>query len=240
MRGALARYDDRERTRFWAARVGEDAGVTHRCYLALTLWHLGYADQALKLSCEACELARAIDHPFSLAYAQHHASWLRQLMRLGDETVKSGQEQIRYSAERGFPLFHATGLVYAAAGGLLQGETERSLLELVAGLDAYRATGAALALPHYLGILGEALTKSGRGSGAGGLLNHALGRWWNEVTSVAMKPSCTAWGGELAWREGREPAEVEERLFLRAMGCRQGTTKQGVGASSHDEPCAAV
>ena len=33
---ALARYDDdRERTRMWAVRVGEHAGVTHRCYLAL-------------------------------------------------------------------------------------------------------------------------------------------------------------------------------------------------------------
>ena len=217
---ALARYDDRERTRFWAARVGEDAGVTHRCYLALTLWHLGYADQALKLSCEACELARAIDHPFSLAYAQHHASWLRQLMRLGDETVKSGQEQIRYSAERGFPLFHATGLVYAAAGGLLQGETERSLLELVAGLDAYRATGAALALPHYLGILGEALTKSGRGSGAGGLLNHALAVV-ERSNERCHEAELHRLGGELAWREGREPAEVE-RLFLRAMDVARG------------------
>ncbi|MGA8436560.1 MAG: AAA family ATPase, partial [Methyloceanibacter sp.] len=34
---ALAHYDDdHERTRMWATRVGEHAGVTHRCYLALT------------------------------------------------------------------------------------------------------------------------------------------------------------------------------------------------------------
>ena len=38
---ALSRYDDRERTRLWASRVGEDAGVTHRCYLALALWQSG-------------------------------------------------------------------------------------------------------------------------------------------------------------------------------------------------------
>ena len=44
---ALARYDDdRERTLMWAVRVGEHAGVTHRCYLALALWHLGFADDA--------------------------------------------------------------------------------------------------------------------------------------------------------------------------------------------------
>src|SRR5262249_26827311 len=38
---ALADFDDRERTRFWAGHTGQDAGVTHRCYLALALWHLG-------------------------------------------------------------------------------------------------------------------------------------------------------------------------------------------------------
>ena len=38
---ALSRYDDRERTRLWASLVGEDAGVTHRCYLALGLVALG-------------------------------------------------------------------------------------------------------------------------------------------------------------------------------------------------------
>src|SRR6185503_1713153 len=46
---ALAGYDDRERTKFWTTYTGHDAGVTHRCYLALTLWHLGYPDQAFKV-----------------------------------------------------------------------------------------------------------------------------------------------------------------------------------------------
>ena len=44
---AIAEFDNRERTAFWAGLVGEDAGVTHRCYLALALWHLGFPDQAL-------------------------------------------------------------------------------------------------------------------------------------------------------------------------------------------------
>src|SRR6516165_7733367 len=47
---ALSNFDDRARTAFWVQFVGEDAGVTHRCYLALALWHLGFPDQALKLN----------------------------------------------------------------------------------------------------------------------------------------------------------------------------------------------
>ena len=45
---ALATYDDRERTKFWSTFTGHNASVTHRCYLALALWQLGYADQAMK------------------------------------------------------------------------------------------------------------------------------------------------------------------------------------------------
>src|SRR5689334_3667529 len=59
---ALIAYDDRARTKFWTAYTGHDAGVTHRCYLALTLWHLGFPDQAQALARESCDLARSIGH----------------------------------------------------------------------------------------------------------------------------------------------------------------------------------
>ena len=39
---ALSHYDDRERTRLWASRLGQDAGIGHRCHLVLALWYLGY------------------------------------------------------------------------------------------------------------------------------------------------------------------------------------------------------
>ncbi len=53
---ALAKYDDRERTRFWAGITGEDSGVAHRCYLSVALWHLGHVDQAIQLNGEAVDL----------------------------------------------------------------------------------------------------------------------------------------------------------------------------------------
>ncbi len=45
---AIGTYDDRERTKFWTAYSGHNAGVTNRNYLALALWHLGYPDQRSK------------------------------------------------------------------------------------------------------------------------------------------------------------------------------------------------
>ncbi|MCH7750840.1 MAG: hypothetical protein IH898_01625, partial [Planctomycetes bacterium] len=48
---------------------GYDVGVFCRGFLAHTLWHLGFPDQARATSHEGVALAKAIDHPFSYAVA---------------------------------------------------------------------------------------------------------------------------------------------------------------------------
>src|SRR5262249_38088117 len=53
---AVAKYDDRERTKNWAAHTGHNAGVTCRSNLAVTLWHLGYPGQALQANREMHQL----------------------------------------------------------------------------------------------------------------------------------------------------------------------------------------
>jgi predicted ATPase/energy-coupling factor transporter ATP-binding protein EcfA2 len=171
---SIAKYDDRARTAYWATLIGEDAGVTNRCYLALSLWHLGYPERALQLSRETLTLAREINHSFSLAYALHHTAWLHQLCRLGVETEAAGEEQIRIATDQGFPFWHASGTLYRAAGLLLQGKLEAGLALLENGLKAYRATGAGLGLPYYLSLLAEACIRARRFSDAQLALDEAL------------------------------------------------------------------
>ena len=144
---ALERYDDRARTADWAARIGEDAGVTTRCYLALSLWHLGCPDQARQLSSETVALAREINQPFSLEYALHHAAWLCQQCRLGAPTEAAATEQIQIAREQGFSFWLATGMLFQSAGLLLQGHSGAGLDLLRRGLEAYRRTGAELGAP---------------------------------------------------------------------------------------------
>lgn len=157
---SIAKYDDRARTAYWATLIGEDAGVTNRCYLALSLWHLGYPDRALQLSRETVALAREINHPFSLEYALHHSGWLHQHCRLSAETQATGEEQIRIAADQGFPFWEATGTLYRAAGLLLQGRLETGLALFEEGLKSYRATGAGLGLSYYLSLLADGYVKA--------------------------------------------------------------------------------
>jgi predicted ATPase len=171
---ALAEYDDRERTRFWAAHTGHNAGVTCRSNLAVSLWHLGYADQALEVNREMCQLARAIGHPFSLAYAMHHTAWLCQHCRLGAEVRAAAEEEIAIAAEQGFALWQATGTFFKGAGMFLQGELGKALPLLLKGLDAFRASGSWLTLPFQLSVLGDACTQAGRFEDARRALDEGL------------------------------------------------------------------
>ena len=213
---ALSRYDDRERTRLWASRVGEDAGVTHRCYLALALWHLGYPEQALRVSQQTRKLAHSIGHPFSLAYAQHHLSWLYHNLRLPAETKAASEEGIRTAAEQGFAMFHATGTLYKAAAVLLEGRPHEALPLLTRGLDAYRATGAGLALPYYLSILGDAYLQAGRPDDARDTLDEGLAIA-ERSDELCQKAELYRLKGELALRTGSQDGNAEEH-FRRAIG----------------------
>jgi serine phosphatase RsbU (regulator of sigma subunit) len=212
---SIADYDDRARTAYWAALIGEDAGVTNRCYLALAWWHLGYADRALELNREMLALAREINHPFSLEYALHHTGWLRQHCRLGVLTQSAGEEQMQIAAEQGFPFWHASGTLYRAAGLLLQGNMAEGLGQLEKGLAAYRATGGELALPYYLSLLAEACIATRRFDDARRALDEAL-RFAEKNDDRFQEAELLRLDGELRLAQSSDRLAAED-CFQRAI-----------------------
>jgi predicted ATPase/class 3 adenylate cyclase len=77
---STALYDPQQH-RSHAFRYGYDPAVASRMYGALTLWLLGYPDQALERGHDALTLAQELMHPFSLAFALHFAAMLHELRR---------------------------------------------------------------------------------------------------------------------------------------------------------------
>ena len=78
---------------------GHDPGVACLSYAALTLWYLGYPDQALKRSHEALTLAQELSHPFSLALALSFAAMLHQFRREG-QAAQERAEAADYTLDR--------------------------------------------------------------------------------------------------------------------------------------------
>jgi class 3 adenylate cyclase/tetratricopeptide (TPR) repeat protein len=211
---ALANYDDRERTKFWTGYTGHNAGVTHRCYLALDLWHLGYPDQALQVDREMRTLARSIGHAFSLGHAVDFTAFLYHYCRLGAEVLAAAEEEIAIGAEQGFQLWHALGTLHKGAGILLQGRRDEALQILLKGFSAFRATGAEVRVPTYLAILGDAYTQAARYEDAHRALDEGL--------AVAEKNDDRCHEAELHRLKGelllaKSHDEAAERSFCQAI-----------------------
>jgi predicted ATPase len=115
----IARYtpDQRHTPLF---RMGHDPGVACRAFAAMTLWVLGYPEQALARLHEALALAHALSHPFSLAYAWCWAAIVSQFRRDVPAVYEQAEAAIALSTEQGFPpparLRAGAGRVAASPG----------------------------------------------------------------------------------------------------------------------------
>ena len=153
---------DAEQCRLHARYTGQYASTAFRCYRALSSWHLGYPDLALQEIEDAVAHARSLDHPFSLAYALHHAGWVCYQCRLGERGQQFGEEVIALSAEQGFAFWAALGAISRGSGLLVQGRLEEALGDITRGVAAFRATGSNMSLSHYHGYFAEIHWKAGR------------------------------------------------------------------------------
>ena len=222
---AIKRFDDRERTKLWAGYTGHNAGITNRSNLAVALWHLGYPDQAIEMSRDSLHLALEVGHPFSLAYALHHAAWLYGYCRLGPQILAAAQEEIAIATAQGFALWHATGTFFKGAGLFLRGDHEQGLNVLTKGLAAFRATGAELMLTCQLAAVGEACTRAGRFREATCALDEAI-VLVEKNDERCHEAELQRLQGELLLAQSTEPDPAAEGFFRRAIAtARQQKSK---------------
>lgn len=132
-----------------ARHTGQNVGATLQSYWALALWHLGYPEQAIERSRQTIELARTLNHPFSLAYALCHASWLHFHCRLSDVVLKISEEETALSTEQSFPFWLAESYLHQGFGLLLEKNADQGLHSLDTGLTIFNMTGAKLSLCQF-------------------------------------------------------------------------------------------
>ncbi len=165
---------DLEQHDAFASLYGQDQGVICRSWAALTLWSLGYPDQALRRSREALTLAQELVHPFSLAYAMCFAGMLCQLRRDVQAAHERATAAIVLCTAQGFALYSARGTILQGWAMAEQGQGAAGLAQMRQGLVAYQATAAAVFRPYYLAFLAEAYGKVGQAGEGLTLLGEAL------------------------------------------------------------------
>ena len=112
---------DESRCRFHSQFTGQICGPVLLSYLALTLWHLGFPDQARRTGQQAVDMAKELAHPFTEAFVQYHFGWLQHYFRAGEAIVQCGGDGHRISHDGGFALWESLGTLNMGVGKLFQG-----------------------------------------------------------------------------------------------------------------------
>jgi predicted ATPase len=215
LKAALALYDP-ERDRAQAMRYGQDSGVACGIIGALTLWSLGYPDQALQDMEEALALARRLAHPFTLATGLLFSALLHHLRREPQAARAQAEAELVLCMEGSFGPYGAWGLLPRGWAVAEQGEMAEGITQIRQGFAEWQATGSLRAWPWFLAVLAEACSKAGQIDEGRHALEEALeavqnhGERFYEAEVYRLK-------GELLLQDAPASQEEAEEHFQQAL-----------------------
>jgi predicted ATPase/class 3 adenylate cyclase len=226
-----------------AFTYGQDPGTSCLAYAALSLWHLGYPEQALQRCREMLKLAHELSHPFSRAHALYFASLLYQHRREVDEARQCAEAAVALASEHGFALYVVRGTLQRSWALTEQGDLAQGIDQMRQNLAAYRDTGAELVLPYFLARLAEACGRGERITEGLHALDEALTLvdkhgegWWlaelyrlkgvlelqQAVPDAKRAEGCLRQALAIASRQHAKSLELRAAMSLSRLWHRQG------------------
>jgi predicted ATPase len=178
---ALDAYDERSPQR---SAFGSDLGVFAHAWYAHDLFLLGDPDAALGEAESAIDLARRLDHPYSLALALAYGALTNQLR---DVARVSGhaEEAMRLCDRCGFAYYDDWARVLAGWARGREGDPASGITLIERGLQGLDSRRARTRRPYYLGLLAETLIAARRSGPASAALDAGVAialahgdRWW--------------------------------------------------------------
>jgi TOMM system kinase/cyclase fusion protein len=155
-----ALYDPQQH-RAYVLLYGEDAGVICHSRGALTLWHLGYPDQALAWSQESVTLAQQMAHPYSLNFALGSAATFHAFRREVRAAQEHADAAMSLATAQQFLYWKALSPILRGWALAQQGQAQEGITQITEGLSALRAIGADSNQTCYLALLAEAYGTTG-------------------------------------------------------------------------------
>jgi transcriptional regulator with AAA-type ATPase domain/tetratricopeptide (TPR) repeat protein len=144
---ALRIYDPRQ-SQALALAYGQDLGIAARGFLAWVGAVTGDLAAAAQHVTRALDLARVLDHPFSLAAALFLAAEVHQLRRDAPMVESLGQELLSLSQDHSFTFFTALGLMFSGCGRATTTGTHDALVMMKQAADLLQAAGQRVGLAH--------------------------------------------------------------------------------------------
>jgi len=167
-------YAEAARSGYVDFRVGPHPAVVANVVSGLTRWMVGSAEAASTAMQRALQLAADLDHPYSMAYALHHAGLL-DLWREDMDSLAVRADSLRAIAEaHDYPVWEALSLVLGGVAMVRSGETDAGLARVEKGFRQYTGVSAPPVFwPVLLMIRASALGAAGRNEAALAVIEEA-------------------------------------------------------------------
>jgi predicted ATPase/class 3 adenylate cyclase len=212
--GMACYIPDRRTRRF---RFGSDPGVACTIASSIILWILSFPDQALRRANEAIELARKLNHPFSIAYALFHTGLLYLWTRLDGQALEYSETLMEIAEEYDFEIWKAIAACLHGAAQVAKGEAEEGLAEIHWGMERYQGLRTP---PIFWSLLlfnqAEAYLKAGRFQQGLDLLQEAMGSGQGKDEGVLMAEFLRVLG-DLLVSVSLENAPQAESMYRQAV-----------------------
>jgi tetratricopeptide (TPR) repeat protein len=154
--------DGPQPSRAQAVYDGPDPRVTLRGVGALTLWLLGYPDQALKRGQESLALVRDGSDHLSMAFALHYNANVHHWRRDVRATQECAEALLPLAVEQGISFWLAGGTALRGWALAQQGRWEEGVAQIREGINALLSTWVELRRPFHLALMAESLWAGGQ------------------------------------------------------------------------------
>jgi adenylate cyclase len=238
-----------EQRRALVFRAGQDPGVACRVYAAITLWLLGYPDQALARLHDALAWAHELSHPYSLTFARIVAGIVSQWRRDVSAVQEHIEAAVAISTEQGFLQWAALGTLARGWALAMQDQGEEGVTQVRQGIAAYRAAGTAVLAPYFCTMLAEVCDHLGHTEDglqalaeAHTLMERQEERWWEAEISrlrgvLLLRQTGTPQAEAETWlRRGLDVARRQQAKSLElraAMSLARLWQQQGKSVEAH-------
>jgi predicted ATPase len=140
---------------------GVELGVFCGAYHGHARWLLGDAEGARETSSKAIARAEALSHPFSLAVALAYDAMLQQFRGEPERTWRQADAASALCGKHGFLYYLSWTPILRGWARARSGAVAEGLAEMRDGYASFRATGAQLRAPYYLGLMAAITLEAG-------------------------------------------------------------------------------
>jgi class 3 adenylate cyclase/predicted ATPase len=188
-------------------------------FLMMSLWFMGYPEQAEQARINAWAVIEALGIPACSAYALGCVLMIHYARRDVATVARLSEELYGMASDGGFLLWAAQGRIYRGWAQAMQGGTEAGIAEMKAGLESYRLTGSDLMTTQFCLMMAEAQLRAGRPGEALAALSRGL-RYIDTHQERAFEPELHRLRGEIMIAQGATGAG--EASLRRAIELARG------------------